>query len=150
MNAEITTITESIWSAVLGFDLETKPVADNSVLSEPILTGVVHITGKWNGSICLHCPVTVARTFAARIFECSPESITDDELGDVVGELTNMISGNLKPILPGPSLLSLPMVQTNVTISDKNGFASRDQLICLASFACAGHPFQVSVVEMQS
>jgi chemotaxis protein CheX len=44
------------------------------------------------------------------MFDLEPEAVTLDETRDALGELTNMMGGNLKALLPGPSRLSLPTV----------------------------------------
>ena len=53
-----------------------------------------------------------------------PEKLNDEdrayagsrfaEVVDALGELTNMIGGNVKSLLPAPSQLSLPMVSESV------------------------------------
>ena len=50
----------------------------------------------------------LAGELAARMFRKAPDTLTPQEIGDALGELTNMISGNLKPLLPGWGRISLP------------------------------------------
>ena len=58
------------------------------------------------------CSEVLAQRVAAVMFESPPEEITEDEIRDAVGEITNLIAGNLKTELhDGDSCeLSLPMV----------------------------------------
>ena len=48
------------------------------------------------------------------MFGSAPDVVTDAEVVDALGELTNMIGGNVKSLLPAPSQLSLPMVSDSV------------------------------------
>lgn len=144
MNAEINTITESIWSAVLGIELEPGTPFLNTHSYDPVITGSISIQGEWNGIIRLHCTAKVARLAASKMFDCPIESVTNEDLCDVVGELTNMISGNIKPLLPGPNLLSLPTIETDIDLETVFELHQSNS-ICLVSFHCFGDPFQVSV-----
>jgi chemotaxis protein CheX len=36
--------------------------------------------------------------------------LDDEDVADAVGELANMIGGNIKGLMPGPSVLTLPVV----------------------------------------
>jgi len=38
------------------------------------------------------------------------EEVTSDEIGDALGELANVLGGNVKAMLPAPSTMSLPTV----------------------------------------
>jgi chemotaxis protein CheX len=53
----------------------------------------------------------VARQLTAEMLAIpSPVEVADGDVADAVGELVNMVGGNLKSIMPGPSSLSLPSV----------------------------------------
>jgi CheY-specific phosphatase CheX len=62
------------------------------------VTGSVGFAGdKVNGAIYLHMSAPFAVTVAAAMLGLKPEEISDDnEVNDVVGEATNMITGGLK------------------------------------------------------
>ena len=56
----------------------------------------------------IHWTPTVAERLACVMFqvdEASPE-----EVRDLLGEMANLVGGNIKGMLPGPSRLSLPVV----------------------------------------
>lgn len=58
------------------------------------LTGQISLTGKFNGVVYASFTEGLARGVAEKIM--GGGGLSDGEINDVVGELTNMISGNLK------------------------------------------------------
>lgn len=74
------------------------------------LTGCVQVTGAFTGAVVL----SVSREFgvlaAARMLGTDVASVDHDAVADTVGELTNMVGGSVKALLPEPSVLSLPVV----------------------------------------
>lgn len=108
---QLTEIAREVWTSFLDLGLSpwqggAEPGADGSV------TGCVHISGSWEGSVLLQCAEPLARLAAATMFGITDEELGDDEVADAVGELTNMVGGNVKSLLPEPSRLSLPAVTT--------------------------------------
>ncbi len=53
----------------------------------------------WNGAVLLECDRRQACRFAGRFLSMDPPETVDDVVRDVLGELANMIGGNLKCIL---------------------------------------------------
>lgn len=108
LRAQVTDIVRSIADTVLGFDLEPC----GAVRPGRLMTAEVRVTGAWSGVIGVEAAPMIARRSAEAMFglEREPEA---EELRDALGELVNMIGGNLKAVLPGPSQLSLPKVVTN-------------------------------------
>lgn len=74
------------------------------------LTAVVYLTGDWNGAVALECSPAQACRFAARFLSGDPSDAVDDVVRDVIGELANMIGGNLKCALTTGIRLSMPSV----------------------------------------
>lgn len=60
------------------------------------VTGQVSLTGKFSGAIYLNLPEKFATTCAANILGSTPETTALGDINDVVGELTNMVTGSLK------------------------------------------------------
>jgi len=105
-------ITKEIWSAIV--DDSGSLVARGAVTDYGDLTGSVDISGSWNGTFYLSFSLTAARQAAANMFAAEAEDLSDDDVRDAVGELINIIGGNLKALLPPPALLSLPTVATGL------------------------------------
>lgn len=81
------------------------------------VTGSVDITGAWNGAVELTCSRTAARLAAATMYALDEASVTDGEVLDAVGELVNIVGGNIKSLLPGPTDLSLPSVHDTAPVA---------------------------------
>ena len=74
------------------------------------LTATIHLAGDWNGVLALGCGHKQACAFAARFLSMERPEMVDDVVRDVLGELANMIGGNLKCVLAGGLRLSMPSV----------------------------------------
>lgn len=108
------------------------------------LTACVQIAGTWQGAVTIACSDAFARQTASAMFALAPESVTVADARDALGELTNILGGNLKSILPGPSFLSLPIV------ADGSNHALRvleSRVLLEESYQCDGLPFHIAVLE---
>lgn len=106
--ADIYGLAESVFFSML--DLEVQP-GDAMLSSESeIITAAVYYAGAWKGAVLLQCDERQAREFTARLMKIAPPRDFDDDVRDAVGELVNIIGGNLKPILPHGIALSMPSV----------------------------------------
>lgn len=74
------------------------------------LTATIHLAADWKGDLAMECGRKQGCAFAARFLSMSPQEIVDDVVRDVLGELSNMIGGNLKFVLAGGLKLSMPSV----------------------------------------
>jgi chemotaxis protein CheX len=103
--AEVAT---TVWDAFLGLQLERAPGGDQAPVGG--MSGVVTISGAWQGAVVLQCSEQHAVAAAEAMFEAEPGSLSSEEVADALGELTNMVGGNIKNLLPEPSSLSIPSV----------------------------------------
>lgn len=105
---DVAQIVQEVWSSMLG--LEVDPVDIEVEKGEPSVAGSVGVTGATDCLISLEISEAGARQLAAAMFGLGEDDVSDDDIGDTVGELTNMVGGNIKSLLPEPSTLSLPVV----------------------------------------
>jgi chemotaxis protein CheX len=138
---QIVGITQDVWSSFTG---KAVGVAPEGVALDAgdVAVGRVALTGDWQGCVLLRCPTRLARTAASAMFDLPAERLTDDEVADALGELTNMIGGNLKSLLPGSSHLSMPAVTVGASSAVR---MPRAVLVNRVSLACEGLPLTVSV-----
>jgi chemotaxis protein CheX len=67
-----------------------------------------------------------------------------DDVRDALGELANMVGGNIKGLLPGPTQLSLPLVVEG----GKDALRILDtQPVSTVWFSSGGHPFVVTLLR---
>jgi chemotaxis protein CheX len=108
------------------------------------LTATIHLAGDWNGVLALGCDCKLACAFTARFLSTEKPEMVDDVVRDVLGELANMIGGNLKCVLAGGLRLSMPSV---VDGADHNlrvcRAGTRERLV----FECAEGVFSVAVLR---
>lgn len=90
----------------------------------------------------LLCSVPFARRVAAQMFMCSSDDVCDSEVSDAVGELINIIGGNVKGAIGGDGKLTLPKVEMgyNVAEDDQGGVVSP---VADVSVTCDGHPMRM-------
>ena len=101
-------ITHDIFDTMLG--VEIQPVEREWRPARDRLIGAVYLAGAWKGAVLLECDHVQAYHFASRLMSVPlPEEVNDD-VRDTLGELANMIGGNLKSILPRGVVLSMPSV----------------------------------------
>lgn len=135
---DIRTVTDQVWQNVFGREpIPGAPVPDSAALG---VSGCVHITGGWEGTVTVATTEALARSLTEEMFAMEPGEASDEELLDANGEMANMIGGNIKSLLPGPSQLSLPTVTRGAEMS----FPGTD-VVCSESFDIGGQPFVVSV-----
>jgi chemotaxis protein CheX len=74
------------------------------------VTSSVYLEGAWNGAVALQCNRGQACQFAGQFLAADPPQEVDDDVRDVLGEIANMIGGNLKATMGTDVRLSLPSV----------------------------------------
>jgi chemotaxis protein CheX len=141
---QIREMTEAVWSSVLSLPLSSRPhggVVDGA----RFVTGCVQISGGWTGALTLACSSAFARKAAAAMFGSDEPTVTPEEMRDGLGELANMVGGNVKALLPGPSRLSLPTVVEGVEYALSIRGSTLVHEIWLD---CEGEPLIVKLLEI--
>jgi chemotaxis protein CheX len=144
LNEEVAQVTELVWQSVLGLGLT--PIRDVAPMpaAEPALAGRVEISGSWEGAVAVHCSRRLATRAAAEMFGLSPEATGPAHTQDALGELANMIGGNLKALLPEPCRLSLPTV---IEAAAPDLPAPEDAAVGQATYHCEG---EILIVRLLS
>lgn len=140
---QVRDIVRAVWSTQLGLDVQD---GDTTLFDqgEETLTAAIHINGDFNGGIRAECSRSLIRRAAAVMFSLREEDLTPDDERDVVGELTNVIAGNIKALIPGKNSLSLPTIVegTDYQVSSPD-VKSSDDLV----FVLDGDSMVVTVLE---
>jgi chemotaxis protein CheX len=139
---ELAQIVESVFETMLGLRAEEceapwLPGGDR-------LTAAVHLSGDWNGAVLLECDRRQACQFAGRYLSLETPGVVDDIVRDVLGELANMIGGNLKCLLTPKVRLSMPVAVDGSDYSLRVcGARVRERL----AFRCAEGLFWITVLS---
>ncbi len=105
---DVAQIIQEVWRSIL--DIDAKAVDMHSTETNDAVAGSVGVTGATDCLISMEMGGDGARRFAATMFGMADDEASDDDIADGIGELTNMVGGNIKSLLPEPSTLSLPVV----------------------------------------
>lgn len=151
-----------IWLAYL--DPETVPVPAWDPVDEAAWTAQVRvraaadIRGAWEGTATVEMGLQLALDVAAALY-AQPVAALSGEVGraeqslifDAVGEVVNIVAGNLKALLPQPSTLSLPRVEFPPTVATSPAAQTPTLLApktangVVVDFLCGDQPLRLTV-----
>ncbi len=144
VNAEMVAQTvESVFLTMM--DLEVSPSRTPWAPSHDQLTSAVHISGDWNGALLFECDRRQACQFAGRFLSMDPPESVNDDVRDVLGELANMIGGNMKSAVATGLSLSMPSVTDG---SDYGLRVCGSKIQDRLAFECADGPFWVTLLAV--
>jgi chemotaxis protein CheX len=109
MTEDIDAIVGQVWDAFI--HLPVRSVAPDHVAgADPgdWIDGEVRISGAWDGLVAVSCPSHLACRMTMAVVGLAPSSPGD--VIDVLGEVANITGGNIKALLPSPTVLSPPTV----------------------------------------
>ncbi len=93
---EIITGTQDVFSTMLMVDLESDVVIENEKCNiQSNLTSMIGLGGDLRGLLAVHCPASVAQAITGAFLGMDIDELNDD-VKDAIGEIANMIAGNLK------------------------------------------------------
>lgn len=106
-------VADDVWTSLLGEDegLIPRLVPPGTPFDDGgTWSGAVSVSGGWQGTITAELGEPAAVELATRMLALSPDEVVSDaDIADAIGELVNVVGGNVKSLMPGPSQLSLPM-----------------------------------------
>lgn len=141
---EITQLTTSVWDSILHLPIE--PESGPLPETQRTIAACVQITGAWRGAVALSCGEELAAEAATVMFAIDGGKPARNDLQDALGELVNMIGGNIKALLPETCHLSLPSV---VEGSDYRVRVPGSRLVTQVPMRCGSHTLIVSLLESE-
>ena len=133
----VQSIAEEAWLALVGEDEIL--VALPRGMPADVLSSWVHMTGPWTGSVVLTTGrQTAADLTRALLADHAPELLDHEDVADAFGEIANVVGGNVKAALPGPSGLSLPGVGAAPAVRNPAD-------VCRVDVLWRGQPLTISV-----
>jgi chemotaxis protein CheX len=144
VNAEM--IAQTVEAVFLNMmNLEVSPGGTPWAPSHDQLTSAVHLSGVWNGALLFECDRRQACRFAGRFLSMDAPGAVTDDVRDVLGELANMIGGNMKSALAAGLSLSMPSVTDG---SDYGLLVRGSEVQERLAFQCADGPFWVTLLTV--
>lgn len=133
----VESIAQEAWISLVGEDEVLVPLPGGP-LADP-LSSWVDVVGPWTGSVVLTTGRRTAEALTrALLREHSPEVLEDEDVADAFGEIANVVGGNVKAALPGPSGLSLPDVGDAPAVRNPAD-------LCRIDLVWRGEPLSISV-----
>lgn len=138
-------IVGDVFSGLLG---DVEPPEPDAESGAPLAVHAkVTVTGEWNGHVLVECSAPLARQVTAHLLLTTAEELADDDVRDVVGELVNVIGGNVKSVMPGPSTLSLP---SSSLAGEHHLDSDGSDAAAAVQFAWRQEPLRVSVFTQEA
>jgi chemotaxis protein CheX len=107
--ADQRTIAQQVFSTMV--DMELTPCSRHLEANDPdAVASLLRYTAPSEGAMLIECSPALAFTFAARLMSIARPSTVDADVIDAMGELVNMIGGNLKALMPEQTHISSPQV----------------------------------------
>ncbi len=140
----ITRATSHVFSTMLGINLEVgRSYVDDSAPSPAEgVVALIGLAGTWAGSGTVACSAGMARHVSGRLL-MQEFTHVDEEVLDAMGEVCNMILGNVKTMLEehlGPMGLSIPTVIYGRNFTTRSAAKSQWSIV---PFHCAGETLEV-------
>lgn len=139
--ARLAVIAELVFETMLEQQVHGIPATD--VVIE--YTAAVQYTGAWQGAMLLGCSRHQTYDWAGRLMMLGGPAESEDDARDGLGELANMLAGNLKPFLPAGVDLSVPMVASGAGHSLS---PCGRQLTQQHDFMSPDGPFRLTLIEV--
>ena len=107
---DLAEMVEQVWVSYLDPEGVSPLVPTNDETQPSEVHSSVSITGSWTGHVVYASSAAAARRAAAAFLAMEPDEVSTEDLSDVLGELANIVGGNVKAMLPPGATLSLPQV----------------------------------------
>jgi len=141
--SELGQIVAGVWTEVL--DMPASPCSQERFAPGwPTMTGNIHLSGIDHVTIVFECTTALARESASVMFGLQDGELSKEDVRDAVGELLNILGGNIKAILEGDYAMSLPTVvegqeacfvhMPGARLLKQEGFHSHGELLMLSLY----------------
>jgi hypothetical protein len=129
-------IVADVWQSLLG---QQAAQVEHAFGLDGTLTGSVDVRGDWTGLVTVTLPRRAADAVTRSMlgFDAADE-VMDEDVRDAVGELANVIGGNVKALVPRPARLGLPRIVSGLA-------PTHAQLVCRVGVEWSGQVARVAV-----
>ena len=118
-----------VWQTFVDDDLQ--PTAPDHAPTG--MCSTIAIGGAWTATLVVTVELELARSFAGSLLMTGLDELTDDDVTDALGELANVVGGNVKGLVDDETAtLSLPAVSTGAP-----SITGGQQTVC-ATFLAGG------------
>jgi len=107
---DLAEMVEQVWVSYLDPEGVSPLVMTGDDKQATEVHSTVSITGTWHGHLVYACSMQAAKKAAAAFLAMEQDEVGQEDISDVLGELANIVGGNVKAMLPAGCFLSLPTV----------------------------------------
>lgn len=145
---DLASLVEEIWASLLGQAEPLLPAPDPGRGTDrpggATWSAQVEIDGDWHGTVRVDLEQALALALAEHMLgPAGTDPVDDADLADAIGELANVVGGNVKSLLPGDGHLSLPSVGRGVPDAGTVP-------VCRTDHSWAGHRLSVRLLGAPS
>lgn len=133
---ELSEIVGEICFATVGLSVEFNSFGSERQLND--MAASIVISGAWRGVICLQVSARFMNSVASAMFNVDTAAVTENDRTDALCELTNMLGGSIKSLLPETCDLALPCIDKTPSVDDQ---ANKEWY----SFNCNNEPFSIAI-----
>ena len=123
---------------------EVTPVAEYLPSDEALITAIIPFAGPWKGDLVLECRRPQARYYAQRFLQIEDLDETSDDIPSTLGELANIVAGNLKVVLPKGVTMGTPSL---IEGKDYTVRVCGGKTVCCRSYSTDVGSFLVGVID---
>lgn len=135
-------LVHDVFSTMLGSETWPAPDADAET-SYPVL-GAVFFAGAWKGAVQVEFEAELAYRITSHLMSVPVPASVDSDVVDAIGEVVNMIAGNLNSTVPGGAVMSMPFVVTGSQLAVAVVGANQEHEM---AFATPDGRFTVTLVQ---
>ncbi len=143
---ELFAIAADIWSCYLDPDSLVRQPAGYREPGRHEVTAWVSVSGGWQGLVVLACSSATASLAAASLLGTPLAEVTHGDVRDALGELANVLGGNVKSLLAPSCTLSLPGV---ASVDYRRRWPAAEE-ICHLAVAWQGEPLSIAVLQSRT
>ncbi|WP_432502216.1 chemotaxis protein CheX [Kineococcus arenarius] len=103
-------IVDQMWQSYFGHVEPLLPAFDPQEVPAPLLCASVGISGARPGLVTVLVQKAATKALAAALLQEDEADLGDDDVYDALGEVANIIGGNIKALVPDAGALGLPAI----------------------------------------
>jgi chemotaxis protein CheX len=108
---DLSSIISDVWNTYIDTEVMVLPFASERASTGDQVTARIQIHTEQNVTVLVGCDGPSAADLARRMFRLDDAAELDiDDVGDALGEVVNVVGGNVKSLTKSPSSLSLPHI----------------------------------------
>lgn len=137
-------IATQVWTAYLDPD-GSQPLVPADDADPTDVVASISVTGGWDGHVVVGCSARAATAIAAAMLAIPVHEVTGADVADAIGELVNVVGGNVKSMLPGAGALTLP----TTTSGGGHPRYPGTREVCATTGTWLGEPVTLAVLQVQ-